>query len=174
MKIDSTNTALHTNAVKSVNNTDRTNSAQVIDQKGPRMVSGPELVDYFADKFAFPSWSDKGLSLSQESKEVIFQALQDSLREAYSKTHGAGGFGTTLNIHQIVMDNQEVPDWFAQEKQVIDQSYGSESFPNGEYYSIDYKGLGPKSYENMAYLGFNENINLTRHLFEIGGVKAKV
>lgn len=174
MKIDSASSVLHTNEVKSTNKAEATNDAQGLDQKGPRMISGPELVDYFADKFAFPSWSDKGLSLNQESKEAIFQALQDSLREAYSKTHGAGGFGTTLNVHQIVMDNQEVPDWFVQEKQAIDQAYGSDSFPNGEYYSIDYKGLEPKSYENMAYLGFNENINMTRHLFEIGGVNAKI
>ena len=172
MKIDSTNTALHTNAVKSTNKAEATNDVQGLDQSGPRMVSGPELVDYFADMLAYPSWSEKGLSLTQETKEGIFQAVQDAVREASAKSFG--GFGTNINIHQIVKDNQDVPNWFLKEKQGIDQVYGSDLFPNGEYYSIDYKGLEQKANDNATYLGFDEHNDLLKHLFAIGRVNTAV
>jgi len=132
----------------------------------PRMVSGPELVDYVADMFGYDSWSGKGFSLNQDSKEAIFQAFQDAGREASAATSGAGGYGITLNIHQIVMDHQDVPSWFLKEKEGVDQVVGSELFPGGEYYSIDYKGTDPKAPSSAAYLDFSEHDVLMKHLFE--------
>jgi hypothetical protein len=95
----------------------------------PRMVSGPELVDLFADMFAYPSWSEKGVELTQETKEALYAAFKDALENKPEDKHGI-----IFNPHQIVMDHQLVPDWFREEKTMIDEMYGSEKFPNGEYY----------------------------------------
>ena len=173
MKIDSANTALQTGAVKPMNNSEAKNDIQVSDPNQPRMVSGPELVDYVADMFGYDSWSGKGFSLNQDSKEAIFQAFQDAVREASAATSGAGGYGMTLNVHQIVMDHQDVPSWFLKEKEGVDQVVGSELFPDGEYYSIDYKGTYPKAPGNDAYLDFSEHDVLMKHLFEFGQISTE-
>jgi len=76
----------------------------------PRMVSGPELVDLFADMFAYPSWSEKGVELTQETKDAIFQAVQNASRDAASRSDE--GYRMHINTHQIVMGHQPVPDWF--------------------------------------------------------------
>lgn len=115
----------------------------------PRMVSGPELVDLFADMFAYPPWSEKGVELTQETKDAIFQAVQNASRDAASRSDE--GYRMHINTHQIVMDHQPVPDWFREEKSMVDEVSGAKDrFPKGEYYAISYE-----EEENESIRGFS-------------------
>ncbi|MEY8205927.1 MAG: hypothetical protein RPR40_12770 [Bermanella sp.] len=67
---------------------------------------------------AADSWSAKGLELSDETLLAATQAFLDGSQEVMTnKLAGKGGGSLSLNAHQIVMNNQDVHQWFLDEYQ---------------------------------------------------------
>lgn len=64
-------------------------------------------------------WTAKGLEVSEEALINAAEAMQAGFKENLERygPDSMAGSRTALNAHQIVMNSQEVPDWFAQEYQ---------------------------------------------------------
>jgi len=87
-------------------------------------------------------WSAKGLDISDEAVIAAGKAFQDGLTglvEEYGSSL-AGKGGIALNKHQIVMNSQDVPDWFKQEYEnvlsAMDNKEMKAAFERGELFFI--------------------------------------
>ena len=132
MKIIAANPALP--ASSPINTPSKTETlTQTTDKDQPYFMTGQEAVEHFAKLFAYPEWEAKGLTLTQETKEAIHNTFVEAALT--NNPFSAAGVGVSMNIHQIVMDNQDVPSWFLSEKEMVGDLYGNQLFPNGEHYA---------------------------------------
>ncbi|MEH6448443.1 MAG: hypothetical protein V7765_07220 [Oleispira sp.] len=60
------------------------------------------------------AWTAGGLELSNEAIIAAGEALQNGLKQNIEETGSSLG-SVSLNKHQIVMNSQDVPDWFIKE-----------------------------------------------------------
>ncbi len=78
-------------------------------------------------------WQDKGLTITSAVFDGVLEAMNSGLRAL----EGNAGY-VALNKHEIVMNNQETPEWFVKEKQDIIASHPNpkvrESFSNGDLF----------------------------------------
>ena len=87
-------------------------------------------------------WSAKGLNISDEAVIAAGKAFQDGLTELVEEYGSslAGKGGIALNKHQIVMNSQDVPDWFKQEYEnvlsAMDNKEMKAAFEKGELFFI--------------------------------------
>lgn len=92
-----------------------------------RLQLGPAVVE---------SWERKGLEVSEEALKAAAQAGIDAVKNLYDKN--AQG-GVAINAHKIVMENQNVPEWFMTEYQSQLDTLPRqirEDFESGALYSI--------------------------------------
>lgn len=129
MKITPVTPATYSPAITPTAATEKNTPDSTVSNEQPHIMFGQEAVEHFAQVMADKKWGEKGLTLTQETKEALYAAFKDALENKPEDKHGI-----IFNPHQIVMDHQPVPDWFREEKSMIDEMYGSEKFPNGEYY----------------------------------------
>jgi hypothetical protein len=61
-------------------------------------------------------WTNKGLDVSEESLITAAKALQDGFKQIVDKqgTQTAGS-RVSINKHQVVINQQQVPEWFIKE-----------------------------------------------------------
>lgn len=84
-------------------------------------------------------WSAKGLEISEasliEAAETFQEGLRENMERYGSKTAGSG---IAINRYQVVINAQEVPDWFVKEYESflssIDDPTLRSSFEKGETY----------------------------------------
>jgi len=84
-------------------------------------------------------WADQGLEIDEAAAIAAAEAFQDGGRQALANQGGeTSGSRLVLNIHQLVMDNQAVPDWFGQEYDdfmaAIDDASLKQAFEQGASY----------------------------------------
>ena len=62
-------------------------------------------------------WSDKGLNISDEAIIASGKAFQDGFKQKVNDSGSslAGSGGLALNKYQVIINSQEVPDWFTKE-----------------------------------------------------------
>lgn len=61
-------------------------------------------------------WAEQGLDIDEAAAIAIAEAFQAGGRQALGNQGGeTAGSSLVLNIHQLVMDSQAVPNWFGQE-----------------------------------------------------------
>ena len=80
-------------------------------------------------------WSSKGMEFSDETVIAAGEALQQAMNEAFAGSSQAGT-SVALNKHQIIINSQDVPDWFRQEFQnslaALDNEEMKNAFKKGE------------------------------------------
>jgi len=168
MKINPTHPVTTSSPVKTQAKAEASPQASNKDQ--PYFMTGQEAVEHFAELFAYPEWKDKGLTLTQETKEAIHSTFIDAALT--NNPFSAAGVSVNINVHQIVMDHQPVPDWFLNEKERVGDLYGDQLFPNGEHYSYgteDQKVDSSALYPPPA-LSSNDVEELLKQLFEKNGL----
>jgi len=84
-------------------------------------------------------WAEQGLEVDEAAAIAAAEAFQDGGRQALGNQGGeTAGSRLVLNIHQLVMDNQAVPDWFGQEYDdfmaAIDDASLKQAFEQGASY----------------------------------------
>ena len=84
-------------------------------------------------------WQEQGLELSEETILAAAATFNDAFQSMQALTGSdAGSFA--LNKHQIVMNSQNVPDWFVEEYQqqieMMGASDTANAFKQGELYSV--------------------------------------
>jgi len=84
-------------------------------------------------------WAEQGLEIDEAAAIAIAEAFQAGGRQALANQAGeTAGSRLVLNIHQLVMDNQAVPDWFGQEYDdfmaAIDDASLKQAFEQGAGY----------------------------------------
>lgn len=72
-------------------------------------------------------WLAKGLNISDEAVIAAGQAFQDGFKKKVEESGAslADSGGLALNKHQIVINSQDVPDWFIQEYESVLSSMGN-------------------------------------------------
>jgi hypothetical protein len=84
-------------------------------------------------------WRDKGLDISEAAVLAAADAFQAGLR-SNGEMNGSSSAGSyvALNRHQIVMNHQQVPDWFKQEYlsslSSMDSGHIKNAFESGALY----------------------------------------
>jgi len=85
-------------------------------------------------------WSAKGLNISDEAIVAAGKAFDDAFKKLTEEngTLLAGKGGLALNKHQIIINSQEVPDWFAHEYENVlssmDNSEMKSAFEKGKLF----------------------------------------
>ena len=84
-------------------------------------------------------WSEQGLDVAEAAAIAVAEAFQAGGREALANQgKDTAGSSLVLNIHQLVMDSQTVPDWFGQEYDdflaAIDDPSLKQAFEQGARY----------------------------------------
>ena len=129
MKITPVTPAVYNSPVKpSASSEEATSVSQSSALTQVPLMSKEETFEAIVGMLAYPYWEDRGLTLTQDTKEALFQAFGDA-NKAMSG-HSVTTMSAHINTHQIVMDHQEVPDWFREEKK---NTPFDEHFTNGEY-----------------------------------------
>jgi hypothetical protein len=60
-------------------------------------------------------WTSKGMNISDETVIAAGEALEQAMNKALTENGPTAGRSAALNKHQIVINSQDVPDWFIQE-----------------------------------------------------------
>ncbi|WP_290698679.1 hypothetical protein [Amphritea sp.] len=111
---------------------DNADSVQISEAAKSKMLAelkGGELVDFTGENGmyklglmalgsnAVQAWSTKGLEVSDEAVIAAGKAFQEGLKQKIEESGAslAGSGGLALNKYQIVINSQEVPDWFMKE-----------------------------------------------------------
>ncbi|MFT6031319.1 MAG: hypothetical protein ACI8O8_003069 [Oleiphilaceae bacterium] len=87
-------------------------------------------------------WSAKGLNISDEAVIAAGKTFDDAFKRMTEEngTSLAGKGGLALNKHQIILNSQEVPDWFTQEYESVLSSMDNKemktAFEKGELFFI--------------------------------------
>lgn len=101
-------------------------------------------------------WSAKGLELAPGTMDAAYNAISQAMAE--HEANGTQPSEALFNAYQLVADNQEVPDWFNQEKadalaNMTDDEI-REAFENGDLYFLREKGPSNNSaieaYKSMS------------------------
>ncbi|MCW8932466.1 MAG: hypothetical protein OQL19_19795 [Gammaproteobacteria bacterium] len=84
-------------------------------------------------------WSAKGLDISNEAVIAAGQAFQDGFNKAIrDRESSLAGSNLSINKHQILINHQEVPDWFMHEYEnklsSIDDKNVKNAFESGELF----------------------------------------
>jgi len=85
------------------------------------------------------AWADKGLEITEEAVIAAGKTFQDAFTKMVEKSGSSlAGSALALNKHQIVINSQQVPDWFVQEYGDTLSSMGNKetkrAFENGELF----------------------------------------
>jgi len=69
------------------------------------------------------TWREQGMELSEASILAAGKAFNDGFKQQLSESKNSpSALGVAINRHEIVKDNQTVPEWFLQEQQqLLDQ-----------------------------------------------------
>lgn len=92
-------------------------------------------------KSSITEWSSKGIEISEESLIAAAKAFQDAFKQAVEqKGSQTGGTRVSINKHQVVMNNQQVPEWFSQEYDaalaMIDNPARQSAFKDGGLFFV--------------------------------------
>lgn len=92
-------------------------------------------------KSSIREWSSKGIEISEESLIAAAKAFQDAFKQAVEqKGSQTGGTRVSINKHQVVMNNQQVPEWFSQEYDaalaMIDNPARQSAFKDGGLFFV--------------------------------------
>ena len=84
-------------------------------------------------------WESKGLNISDEAIIAAGNAYQAAFTQVVEKSGSSlAGSSLALNKHQIIINSQEVPDWFTQEYENALSSMDDEgmksAFESGELF----------------------------------------
>lgn len=91
--------------------------------------------------FTMDDWSSKGLNLKEESVIAAADALQNAFHANFEKNGlSTNGSSIALNKYQIVINSQEVPNWFAEEYTSVlasmENSKLKSAFENGDTFYV--------------------------------------
>jgi len=116
------------------NSSDAVQISDVARSKMLQEIKSGEFVDFTGENGLFQKglmmglgvstvqeWSAKGLNISDEAVIAAGKAFDDGMKKKYEEngTSLAGKGGLALNKYQIIMNSQEVPDWFTQEYESV-------------------------------------------------------
>lgn len=112
-------------------------SNELIDFRGPEGQIRLGLMALGQDQIS--QWQEQGLELSEETILAAAATFNDAFQSMQALTGSdAGSFA--LNKRQIVMNSQNVPDWFVEEYQqqieMMGASDAAKAFKQGELYSV--------------------------------------
>ena len=90
-------------------------------------------------KSTLQEWSAKGLEISDEAVIAAGKAFQDGFKKMVEKSGPSlAGSSLALNKHQILINTQDVPDWFTQEYKAVLSSQANKemkaAFEQGELF----------------------------------------
>ena len=111
-------------------------------------------------------WSARGLELTATTMDAAYDAISKAMAE--HEANGTQPSEALFNAYQLVADNQEVPDWFNEEKmealaEMTDDEI-REAFENGELYFLREKGPSSNS-AIEAYKAMSQTPSLIEQLF---------
>ncbi len=100
-------------------------------------------------------WSTKGLNMSDEAVIAAGKAFQDAFKQAVEDNGSSlAGSRVALNKHQIIINNQDVPDWFTQDydnaRSALENPEMKRAFEKGELFFIS-SPSAPKAVEINSY-----------------------
>ncbi len=82
-------------------------------------------------KSTMDEWSAKGLDISDEAVIAAGKAFQDAFTKMVEESGSSlAGSSLAINKHQILINTQEVPDWFKQEYETVLSSMEDKEMKN--------------------------------------------
>lgn len=103
-------------------------------------------------EFQLDRWREQGLEVTDKTLEAAYEALNQAFKQ---QQQTPGSAGIAINVHQIVSDNQAVPDWFTgEQKQHLEANQvpgAKNAFLNGRYFHIQPSTEGDVSQAVQSY-----------------------